>query len=121
MGTDNGGKGARLAAWRLTASVSVGALLLAVALPLAVARAGELEPCVGDCNGDGMVAINELILGVSIDLGELPLEACASFDDNGDGVVALNELILAVNGALSGCIVVPAGDGYHHHRDYYRY
>ena len=54
-----------------------------------------------------MVAINELILGVQIALDQLPLEACASFDDNGDGVVALNELILAVNAALSGCIVAP--------------
>lgn len=62
--------------------------------------------CPGDCNGDGSVAINELVLGVNIALGRQPASACASFDANGDGSVAINELILGVNAALRGC---PAG------------
>ncbi|WP_129572343.1 hypothetical protein [Caballeronia glathei] len=33
----------------------------------------------------------------------------------------LAALSVLLGSALSGCIVVPAGDGYHHHRDYYRY
>ena len=59
--------------------------------------------CAGDCNGDGAVAINELISGVNIALGAAPLASCAAVDGSGDGVVAINELIAAVNAALIGC------------------
>ncbi|HSP97851.1 MAG TPA: choice-of-anchor V domain-containing protein [Candidatus Dormibacteraeota bacterium] len=59
--------------------------------------------CTGDCNGDGTVAINELISGVNIALGSAPATACATMDANDDGTVAINELIAAVSRALSGC------------------
>jgi hypothetical protein len=59
--------------------------------------------CVGDCNVDTMVAINELITGVNIALGSAQVSACPSFDVNGDGMVAINELIGGVNNALGGC------------------
>jgi hypothetical protein len=59
--------------------------------------------CIGDCNGDNMVAINELITGVNIALGSTPLEQCPSFDADGNGEVGINELITAVNNALNGC------------------
>ena len=49
------------------------------------------------------MAINELVTGVNIALGNLPLDSCPSFDLNGDGEVAINELIAAVNSALNGC------------------
>ena len=59
--------------------------------------------CVGDCNDDGTVAINELISGVNIALGNSAISTCSSFDANSDGSVAINELISGVNGALNGC------------------
>jgi hypothetical protein len=59
--------------------------------------------CPGDCNGDGQVAINELIIGVNIALEAQAVSACPSFDVNSDGSVAINELISAVNAALNGC------------------
>ncbi|MEO8602443.1 MAG: hypothetical protein ABI629_07705 [bacterium] len=59
--------------------------------------------CVGDCNDDGTVAVNELITGVNIALGSASIEACSSFDTNDDGSVAVNELIGGVNSALNGC------------------
>ena len=59
--------------------------------------------CVGDCNGDQEVAINELITGVNIALGNAEVSTCPEFDENGDGEVAINELIMAVNNALNGC------------------
>ncbi|MFN8643307.1 MAG: choice-of-anchor V domain-containing protein [Candidatus Binatia bacterium] len=59
--------------------------------------------CAGDCNGDGAVAINELISGVNIALGTAPVGTCASIDANGDGRVAINELVAAVSRALGGC------------------
>ena len=64
---------------------------------------GGGNSCVGDCNNDGEVAINELITGVNIALGSQPVSACESFDVNGDGEVAINELISGVNNALNGC------------------
>ncbi len=59
--------------------------------------------CIGDCNGDGQVTINELITGVNIALGSQPVSTCPAFDPNGDGEVTINELIAGVNNALNGC------------------
>ncbi len=59
--------------------------------------------CVGDCNGDEEVAINELVTGVNIALGNADLTTCPEFDENRDGECAINELITAVNNALDGC------------------
>ena len=39
---------------------------------------GEVCPCVGDCNGSSDVSIGELIRGVNIALGNLPLAECPS-------------------------------------------
>jgi len=63
----------------------------------------EIVPCAGDCNGDGMVAIGELIIGVNIALGNQPLANCLALDSNSNGMVQINELIAAVTAALTGC------------------
>jgi hypothetical protein len=61
--------------------------------------------CAGDCDGNGVVAVNELILGVRSALeAEILCPAC---DRNSDGVVAISELVGAVNAALSGCPSAP--------------
>ncbi|MND05766.1 hypothetical protein D3C83_267570 [compost metagenome] len=49
------------------------------------------------------MAINELILGVNIALGNAAVGTCEAFDANGNGSVTINELIAAVNAALNGC------------------
>lgn len=85
------------------------ATLVGIAACVAAATRAPAQTCVGDCNGDGMVAINELITGVNIALGATPLEACPSFDVNGDNMVGINELITAVNNALGTCEEPPAG------------
>ena len=41
--------------------------------------------CSGDCNGDGSISIDELIVGVNIALGNRPVDDCLSLDPNGDG------------------------------------
>lgn len=61
-------------------------------------------PCYGDCNFDGMIGINELIVGVGIALGTRPLSDCSVFDINRDGMVSVGELITVVRAALQGCI-----------------
>jgi len=59
--------------------------------------------CAGDCNHNGLVAINELVIGVNILLGNAPLSVCPSFDTNGNKMVAVNEIVTGVNALLNGC------------------
>jgi hypothetical protein len=59
--------------------------------------------CVGDCNGDRLVTIDELVRGVNIALGNLPVDECPASDRNGDRRVTVEELIAAVNNTLLGC------------------
>jgi hypothetical protein len=59
--------------------------------------------CVGDCNGDRVVSINELLIGVNIANNRAPTSACAVLDVDQDGTVRVNELIHAVRNALTGC------------------
>jgi cysteine-rich repeat protein len=86
-------------------------LMLAVVLAvgvLALPRDGRAQPCVGDCDGDGTVAINEVITCVNIGLELLPLANCTACDGNGDGAVAINEIITSVNIGLG---LLPCGGG----------
>ncbi len=64
-------------------------------------------PCLGDCDGDGRVTINELILGVNIALNASPASVCPPFDPDGNGMVVISDLIAAVNNALNGCPGTP--------------
>jgi len=59
--------------------------------------------CVGDCDGDGRVTIDELLTGVNLALDEALLDACPAFDENGDGAVTVNEIIAGVNASLGPC------------------
>lgn len=59
--------------------------------------------CLGDCDGDGQVTIDEIIRGVNIALGNLSLSTCAAADRDGDGSVTIAELIGAVNIAAASC------------------
>ena len=59
--------------------------------------------CAGDCNANGTVSINELVIGVAIALGNQPVSACPAFDANNDQHVTISELVTAVNNALNGC------------------
>src|SRR5262249_16376406 len=59
--------------------------------------------CIGDCNADSEVTVNELIIGVNIALENVLLGVCPTFDSNHDGIITVNELISAVNAALNGC------------------
>jgi hypothetical protein len=58
--------------------------------------------CVGDCDGNGMVAINELTLGVNIVLDLQPVDACPAFANAG-GMVDIAQLVGGVTNALNGC------------------
>jgi hypothetical protein len=78
----------------------------AVVLAAFLAAPGSAQPtpsCPGDCNLDGIVAINELLLGVNFFLAGLPPSGCDELDDDRDGVLRVNELVLAVVKALGPC------------------
>ncbi|MGD9765170.1 MAG: hypothetical protein AB7V27_15815 [Candidatus Binatia bacterium] len=60
-------------------------------------------PCFGDCDRNGIVSVSELITGVAVALGSLPVDRCPAFDADGNGSVAIGELIAGVRNALEGC------------------
>jgi cysteine-rich repeat protein len=80
----------------------LGVLAIAMVALLALTRP-VVADCVGDCDGDGKVLVNELIIGINIALGTSEVTECPSFDADDSGVVSVAELIAAVNNALTGC------------------
>lgn len=62
-----------------------------------------LPVCVGDCNLNRVVTVNELVLGVNISLERDVLAQCLPFDPDGDGKVEVNELVQGVNNSLGMC------------------
>lgn len=89
--------------WSAARRAAIGALLLAIGLAGSPANA----QCTGDCNGSNTVEINELILGVSISLGNAELAECPAFETDATGAVEIYELIAAVGNALNGCDAGP--------------
>lgn len=61
------------------------------------------QTCAGDCNGDGAVTVDELLIAVNIALGLAPVSQCQSIDANSDGEITVTQIILATNRALNGC------------------
>jgi hypothetical protein len=59
--------------------------------------------CVGDCDGNGQVTVDELVTMVNIALDVRPVTDCLAGDANNDGQVTIDEIIAAVNNALGSC------------------
>lgn len=59
--------------------------------------------CAGDCDGDGEVTIDNLLVLVNIALDQAPLTSCSAGDLNGDRSITIDEIVAAVGAALSGC------------------
>jgi hypothetical protein len=64
-------------------------------------------PCTGDCNTDNQCAVNELVTGVNIALGQADMKTCTNFDTNFDSKVGVDELVAGVNVAIRGCQRAP--------------
>lgn len=64
--------------------------------------------CVGDCNSNGTVAVNELVTGVNIALDRADIGDCPQFDINSNGGAEVNELVSGVNSLLRGCVAAAA-------------
>ena len=91
----------------MSRAVSVSVLkttgVLTCVLVLARGEPARAQSCVGDCNGDGHVLVNELILGVGIALGSQPESRCEVFDPDDSGAVTIDELVVGVRDALGPC------------------
>lgn len=59
--------------------------------------------CAGDCNGDGSVTIDEILLAVNIALGSQSGSTCLPADTNHDGNVTIDEILTAISNALNRC------------------
>lgn len=62
--------------------------------------------CAGDCDGDGVVTIDELLRAVTFALHGDPPYACPSLIRRGGIVVTVDEIVTAVSNALAGCKVL---------------
>ena len=77
---------------------------------LAVVGSEEETPaagCLGDCDGNGQVSVDELVEGVAIALERADPAQCRALDGNADGMVTIDEVLAAVDNGLRGC--APAG------------
>lgn len=59
--------------------------------------------CPGDCDGNRVTSVNELIRAVNIALNLQAVTACPAADLDGSGSISIAELVTAVRAALEGC------------------
>jgi hypothetical protein len=60
--------------------------------------------CPGDCNGNRVVDVSELIRGVNLALGGTAGGECTQFDTNSSGTIEIDELVAAVARSVMGCV-----------------
>jgi hypothetical protein len=63
----------------------------------------EGSVCAGDCDEDGAVTVNEILLLIRIALLGEGAASCPSADASGDGAITVDEIVSAVDAALDGC------------------
>ncbi len=79
-------------------------LAVLIASALVVARSPAAAAlCPGDCDGDGLVQVHEVVQSVDIALGAGAYRFCPPADTNADGRIDTAELIGAVRTALGAC------------------
>ena len=59
--------------------------------------------CAGDCGGNGVVSVDDLVRAIDILLTGARPDACPAADLNGDGTIDVAEVLRAVRIALDGC------------------
>ena len=71
--------------------------------PLAPTPTATPGVCVGNCNDDSAVTVDELLILVNIALGQANVSACSAGDANQDERITVDEILTAVSNALNGC------------------
>ncbi len=59
--------------------------------------------CIGDCNRDNHVTVNEVVTMVRSALGGTPASVCRQGDANRDARIGIDETLTALNNALRDC------------------
>ena len=59
--------------------------------------------CVGDCNNDGVVTVDEILMLVDFALQEASPSGCPVSDEDRNQQITLDEILTAVHNALNGC------------------
>jgi hypothetical protein len=78
-------------------------LAIAVVAGWCSLASGAAWACAGDCDGDGRVGIEEVMIGVRIALGSAVAQECPPLDRDGSGSVTVDELVQAIRAAQAGC------------------
>ncbi len=76
-------------------------------LPTPTGTPDAVIVCIGGCDGNGQVSVDELLTMVEVVLGDQPPSACRAGDGGGDGQVTVDEIVSAVVNALNGCPATP--------------
>jgi hypothetical protein len=83
---------------------AAGSLGLAAVLGLmSVSGHAGAAVCPGDCDGDGAVMVDEVVIAVNVALGTSDVDSCGAADVNGDGEVTVDEVLAGVVAVLEGC------------------
>ncbi len=69
----------------------------------ALLAAGPAFACIGDCNQDGKVSVDELVTGVNIALGRASMDGCRAMDTDCDEQLGIDEVVAAVRSDVEGC------------------
>lgn len=93
--------GRRARSWALAAVVA-GSFLLPTA------AGATVRLCPGDCQEQGVVTRENLLLGLRIALGEQALAGCGALDRSRDGKVTVDDLIAALRSLRNGCFGPPS-------------
>ena len=80
-------------------------ILAAALLVLLSTVNAHAQPCTGDCGGDFVVSVDEVVFGINVALGRSDAAECAGL--SGDGTLTIDVLITAVLNALNGCASAP--------------
>jgi cysteine-rich repeat protein len=83
--------------------LAIGSRAAAVQEPVTPTPTPVPPACIGDCNHNGTVTVEELITMVDIALGNIGDVSCVAGDGNDDGGIDVAEIITAVNATLHGC------------------
>lgn len=59
--------------------------------------------CAGDCDGDGVILVTELVQLANAALERVAASTCPAGDSNHDQAITIDEILLAVGNALAGC------------------
>ena len=85
-----------LATWISFAGFALSALVASGSPALA-------QSCTGDCDASNVVTVDEVVIAISIALGEQQIDACAAADGDAGGSITVDEVLAALTNLLGEC------------------